>query len=425
MYPVVSGEGRGIIFKRALCYRPGCSFCSTSNTRSPPGNQPRQAVHQLQLNTIMAKHDRQRLPLKRFSERLSEWLSKLVHKRFQGFPPRLWMLIGLVILFCGGMTLAIKAESWFTASSPVPVAAPSASVSPSPSPSAAPAKQTSTGKLKATQSLTEDEEPTLTAEQQQEQQAAIASLKAAVPSVDALIEMKVAIEVAVPAVRVGVSAESQLLDGNGELLSTLTPGASYTAQVDSAGIVFDGAAMPALIWVEPAAEGLFYLNDRAYRGRLLLAADQGKLWAVNVVSMRNYLHSVVPSEVSPSWNVEALKAQAVAARSYALTYYFQPINDLYHMGDDEYFQVYKGIESEAESTGQAVDATAGEFVSYRGGVVESLYAASDDIVAEAFQGKGMSQLGALNLAEQGYKYDQILSTYYPSTGIGKIAQDTE
>jgi SpoIID/LytB domain protein len=44
---------------------------------------------------------------------------------------------------------------------------------------------------------------------------------------------------------------------------------------------------------------------------------------------------------------------------------------------------------------------------------------------EAFQGRGMSQLGALNLAEQGYSYEQILSHYYPGTGIGKIAMDQE
>jgi stage II sporulation protein D len=42
---------------------------------------------------------------------------------------------------------------------------------------------------------------------------------------------------------------------------------------------------------------------------------------------------------------------------------------------------------------------------------------------EAFQGKGMSQLGAKALASQGYKYDQILSNYYPTTAVGKIVQE--
>jgi stage II sporulation protein D len=57
--------------------------------------------------------------------------------------------------------------------------------------------------------------------------------------------------------------------------------------------------------------------------------------------------------------------------------------------------------------------------------VESLYAASDDIVTEAFQGHGMSQLGALSLAEQGSTYEQILANYYPKTKVGRIEIDPE
>jgi len=158
---------------------------------------------------------------------------------------------------------------------------------------------------------------------------------------------------------------------------------------------------------------------------LLLVADGGNLWAVNYINLRQYLHSVVGSEVSPSWPPESLKAQAVAARSYALTYYFRPVTPLYHLGATEYYQVYGGIEREAPATRKAVDGTAGEFVSYRGGIVESLYAASDDIVAEAFQGHGMSQLGALDLAEKGYTYQQILSHYYPKTGVARVQEDVE
>ncbi len=87
--------------------------------------------------------------------------------------------------------------------------------------------------------------------------------------------------------------------------------------------------------------------------------------------------------------------------------------------------MYKGVESEAATTRQAVNSTGGEFVSYRGGVVESLYAATDDIVMEAFQGKGMSQIGALGLAEKGYNYRQILGNYYAGTGVARIQMDIE
>jgi peptidoglycan hydrolase-like amidase len=270
-------------------------------------------------------------------------------------------------------------------------------------------------------------EPTLTAEQettqQQQQQQAIAQLEASIPTVDSLLEMQVAIEVAASSATVSVSSEASLLDKDGNTLDTLVPGTTYTAQADGQSLLFNGALLPSLVWVEPPLGGQFSLNRRTYRGRLLLAVENARLWVVNFVSMRNYLYSVVASEVSPSWNEEALKAQAVAARSYGMTYYFNPVNSLYHLGDDEYFQVYSGTVTEDDRVRKAVDATAGEFVSYHGGVVESLYAASDEIVKEAFQGKGMSQLGALALAEKGYSYQQILSNYYPGTSIGRIEQD--
>jgi peptidoglycan hydrolase-like amidase len=286
------------------------------------------------------------------------------------------------------------------------------------------AKQSAVGKLEADSSL--DADP-LSAEeqaaQQAAQQAAIAELEASIPTVDSLIEMKVAIEISVPSVTVGTSAEAYLLDEAGQQIDTLTAGSRHTAQVSGDAIVFDGTPLSQILWIEPSPNGVFYLNDRAYRGRLLLAAAKGSLWAVNYVSMRSYLFSVVPSEVSPSWNMEALKAQAVAARSYALTYRSAPINSLYDMGDDEYFQVYSGIRTEADRTKQAVDETAGEYVSKSGRVVESLYAASEDIVREAFQGQGMSQIGALRLADQGYTYEQILANYYPGTKVGRLARD--
>lgn len=340
----------------------------------------------------------------------------------------LWLLLGglslgAVLLLGTAHKLVARFESLEPTQAAPPiadVASPSPQPLPSPSPSPSPpAKRATTGK----QQLEQSPEPTLTQEQQAAQQQAIAELEASIPTVDSLTEMQVAIEVNVSSATVGVSGESLLLDRDGNTLDTLTPETTYTAQADSGSILLNGSALPSIVWVEPSVGALFYLGDRSYRGRLLLAVENGRLWVVNVVSLRNYLYSVVASEVSADWNVEALKAQAVAARSYALTYVLEPVNSLYHLGDDEYFQVYSGTAREDDRIRKAVDATAGEFVSRRGEVFESLYAASDDIVKEAFQGHGMSQLGALDLAEQGYTYKQILATYYPGTSVGGIAQD--
>ncbi|MBW4522912.1 MAG: SpoIID/LytB domain-containing protein [Scytolyngbya sp. HA4215-MV1] len=265
----------------------------------------------------------------------------------------------------------------------------------------------------------------LTAQQKNINRESKAQLLNGSHSVDALVEMRVAIASGASSLTLGATTPTQVQDKNGRSLQVLAEGATYTIQATGDTIQIGDVQASGMVWVLPPPGRLFRLGDRTYRGQLLLAAEGGRLWAVNYINLRQYLHSVVASEVSSSWPMAALKAQAIAARSYALTYYFKPVNGLYHIGSDEYYQVYSGIDREADSVRQAVDQTAGEFVSYRGGVVESLYAASDDIVAEAFQGKGMSQLGALGLAEQGYTYHQILSNYYPGTGVARIEEDIE
>ena len=262
----------------------------------------------------------------------------------------------------------------------------------------------------------------LTPEQKAQNAKAKAIFESTNAPVDAYIEMHVSIGKG-SSIAFASTTALTLTDEKGNKLGNLAVTQAHTAQLSGGGITIGAQSFPANTFIEPEPGGLLYLNNRPYRGKLLLSSDGSTLHAVNYINLRHYLYSVVASEVSPSWSPEAIKAQAVAARSYALTYYFKPANSRYHIGSDEYFQVYSGTQREDDRSNQAVDITSGEYVSYKGGVVESLYAASDDIVAEAFAGRGMSQLGAKSLAEKGYKYDQILANYYPTTKVGKIAKD--
>ena len=262
----------------------------------------------------------------------------------------------------------------------------------------------------------------LTPEQKAQNAKAKAVFESTNAPVDAYIEMHVSIGKG-STIAFASNTALNLTDEKGNKLGNLAATQAHTAQLAGGGMTIDAQSFPGTTFVEPEPGGLLYLNNRPYRGKLLLSSDGSTLYAVNYINLRHYLYSVVASEVSASWSPEAIKAQAVAARSYALTYYFKPANSRYHIGSDEYFQVYSGTQREDDRSNQAVDMTAGEYVSYKGGVVESLYAASDDIVAEAFAGRGMSQLGAKSLAEKGYKYNQILANYYPSTKVGKIAKD--
>jgi stage II sporulation protein D len=287
-----------------------------------------------------------------------------------------------------------------------PLPSPIASSSPTPSPSPTPVDLTK-----------------LTPAQKAMNAKAKSALMGSGSLVDAQIEMHVMIAEKASAIAVGSPSVVEVADAQGKPIFQLAAGEIYTAQPAGAGITIGDQSLPGIVYLNSPATGVVMVSGRPYRGKLQIVAKEGKLWAISYVNMRNYLQSVVASEVSPNWGKEALKAQAVAARSYALTYYFKPANPLYHLGSDEYFQVYSGIEREAPETNNAVDETSGEFVSHKGGIVESLYAASDDIVSEAFAGKGMSQLGALKLANAGYKYEQILGNYYPSTAVGKIVQE--
>ena len=262
----------------------------------------------------------------------------------------------------------------------------------------------------------------LTPEQKAQNAKAKAIFESTNAPVDAYVEMHVSIGKG-NSIAFASTTALNLTDEKGNRLGNLAVTQAHTAQLSGSGITIGGQSFPANTFIEPEPGGLLYLNNRPYRGKLLISSDGSTLHAVNYINLRHYLYSVVASEVSASWSPEAIKAQAVAARSYALTYYFKPANPRYHIGSDEYFQVYSGTQREDDRSNQAVDLTSGEYVSYKGGVVESLYAASDDIVAEAFAGRGMSQLGAKSLAEKGYKYDQILANYYPTTKVGKIAKD--
>ena len=113
------------------------------------------------------------------------------------------------------------------------------------------------------------------------------------------------------------------------------------------------------------------LGGRAYRGQFEVSVAGGKLQVINVVGLAQYLYGVVPSEVPDDWPAEALKAQAVVARSYALSHLEQGGGfDLYR---DTRSQVYRGIAAEVDSTTAAVDATAGQVVLYNGKVASTYY----------------------------------------------------
>jgi len=116
-------------------------------------------------------------------------------------------------------------------------------------------------------------------------------------------------------------------------------------------------------------------NDRAYRGTIRVIARKTGIWVLNDVSMEEYLYGVVPFEVPMSWNLEAVKAQAVAARTYAVRCLNQYDHGEYDVYDSVKDQVYRGIDGEKPKSIDAVDSTRGIILSYQGWPIKAYYCA--------------------------------------------------
>jgi stage II sporulation protein D len=168
---------------------------------------------------------------------------------------------------------------------------------------------------------------------------------------------------------IGSTANFKVRDASG-VVHTVTAG-TYNLK-PALKLAVDGQtaprALPGPLLFQPGAAALG-LKHR-YRGSIQIDVVAGKLRAINMVGLEQYLYGVVPSEMPFTWLPEALKAQAVVARSYALATRRTGAFDLY---SDTRDQVYLGIEHEKPSTNAAVNDTAGQVVLYEGEVAKTYF----------------------------------------------------
>ena len=135
------------------------------------------------------------------------------------------------------------------------------------------------------------------------------------------------------------------------------------------GTSLHNAASPASIRIRPVAGGTLQLWSKPsaydrYRGVLRLVGTTGgnpTVNAINELPLDTYLRGVVPAEVSSTWPVEAVRAQAIAARSYA-AYRLHPGTGTYDIYDDTRSQVYQGVLGEKAGSNAAIAATANQIV---------------------------------------------------------------
>ena len=168
--------------------------------------------------------------------------------------------------------------------------------------------------------------------------------------------------------------------------------------------------------------GPVQINQRQYVGDVTLLKSQRDWLPVISLDLETYVASVVGAEMPSQWHQEALKAQAVAARSYAMAHLARPATTAYHLGDTTRWQVFSGETSTTQASRSATWETRGLILSYGGGIVESLYASTAQISAEAHGhlGASMSQNGAQNLARQGLPFNAILGRYYAGASLARL-----
>lgn len=196
------------------------------------------------------------------------------------------------------------------------------------------------------------------------------------------------------------------------------------------------------IVVKTAENSFIYTKKRWYRGNIIIYNTGKGLTVINEVDLETYIRGVVPSEMPSSWNIEAHKAQAIAARSYAIANLGKRAKSGYDLKDTPEDQAYGGASAETIRTNEAVNETKGQVLVYGNKVIPAYYHSSsggytinsgavwykdlpfvksvpsyDGNLPKRGHGIGMSQHGANNLANYGYNAYQILGYFYQNVKL--------
>jgi len=125
-------------------------------------------------------------------------------------------------------------------------------------------------------------------------------------------------------------------------------------------------------------QGYFWQGsgNRQYRGNMIIKGEGKEFTLINQVELTPYLISVVPSEIYASWPMEALKAQAIAARSYTLSNLGRHSSDGYDLCSTVHCAAYNGIQSEHQRTTKAVLSTQGESAVFEGKIIEAVFSSN-------------------------------------------------
>ncbi|MBF0485233.1 MAG: SpoIID/LytB domain-containing protein [Candidatus Omnitrophica bacterium] len=137
------------------------------------------------------------------------------------------------------------------------------------------------------------------------------------------------------------------------------------------------------IVIEPRKDAMMGVNNMHFRGSLTIINNGGKnLTVVNSIELEQYIRGVLYHEISDKWPLEAIKAQAVATRTFALYSLDKFAARDYDMTNDIYSQVYGGRSAERYRTNLAVRRTKGEVLMYKGKIFPAFFHANSGGITE-------------------------------------------
>jgi len=263
--------------------------------------------------------------------------------------------------------------------------------------------------------------------------------------------IKIGLQTQVQRTYIGASTNAEIIDCHtNKLIFVLEKMKAYEFKVykNIIAIKLDGEYKKIKsnkIVIKPEEGGFVSVKQKWYRGHFQVLSDGIGLTVINDIPVEEYLKGVVPSEMPPAWQHEAHKAQAIAARSYALANLGKRAKYGYDLKDTPEDQAYGGASAETPQTNQAVEETTGVVLVHGGDIIPAYYSASaggqtraagdvwtknlayiksvpsfDDNIKRSGHGVGMSQYGANNLAKKGYNAYQIVKYFYANTKFAKI-----
>lgn len=192
----------------------------------------------------------------------------------------------------------------------------------------------------------------------------------------AAAEQLIRIGIVPTADRVVLSCERKCaVDDAGGGVKVLAPRKRYSVEATEDGLRIGAVDAPAEVRL-PAVEdgGAVVVNGKRYRGDVILRRNaHGAVTAMEETDIEGYLVGVLPREMDPSWPLEALKAQAVVARTFAYTQLGKYKSEGFDLTGDTRSQVYGGAGPELPSVRKAVQETKREVLGYNGDILSVYY----------------------------------------------------